>query len=65
MKNRAEKNRLKRTLKIADIGGLRPWGLAPNPTRDQSLDPLAGPCPDPSSPEAGKRAVKSFSPWQG
>ena len=41
---------------------LRPWGVAPNPTRDQSLDPLAGPCPDPSSPEAGKRVQQPLFP---
>ena len=35
-------------MKTADIGDLRPWGVAPNPTRDQSLDPLSGRCPDPS-----------------
>lgn len=29
-------------MKIADTDVLRPWGIAPNPTRDSSLDPLAG-----------------------
>ncbi len=28
MKNWVEKNRLTQTLKIADIGDLRPWGVA-------------------------------------
>ena len=49
-------------MKTADIGDLRPWGVAPNPTRDQSLDPLSGPCPDPSPLEAGKRVQQPLFP---
>ena len=62
MKKLSRKNRLNRTLKIAEIGDLRPWGVAPTPTRDQSLDPLSGRCPDPSSPEAGKRVQQPLFP---
>lgn len=35
MKNWVEKNRLTQTLKIADIGDLRPWGVA-NPHKGWS-----------------------------
>lgn len=68
MKKLSRKNRLNRTLKIADTSNLRPWGVAPNPTRDLSLDPLPGLCPDPSLREAGKGRTSPFSrqqdnPW--
>ena len=41
-------------METACAGGLRPWGLAPDPTRDQSLDPLPGLRPDPSPRGQGK-----------
>ena len=61
MKNLDQKNRLRRTLKIADIDVSRPWGVAPNPTRDQSLDPLAGSARTRPRRKAGKGRSSSLS----
>ena len=64
MKKLSQKNRIDWTLKIADIGDLRPWGVAPNPTRDQSLDPLAGSARARPRRKAGKGYSCPFSGWQ-
>lgn len=44
---------------------LRPWGVAPNPTRDESLDPLAGSARTRPRRMAGKGRSRPLFCWTG